>query len=121
MEKTAGEILERSIRRSSKSISELAKRMDVSRGSFYYWFAQKKLDPTVLVKIGKLIDHDFAEDFPGLGAKKTYGKSEDGAGIPICAEAMHWKSKYLDLAQKYNHLITRQKENFEHVYSEINT
>ncbi|WP_449436902.1 hypothetical protein [Pedobacter steynii] len=48
MELCAGEILERAVLRQEISISELSKRMNVSKRTLYNWFGQRTLDKRVL-------------------------------------------------------------------------
>lgn len=107
MDTSAGEIIERTVRRSSKSISELAKKMNVSRGSFYYWFSQKKVDPAIILKIGELIGYDFRRDIPNLCDQKACNKT---IADPVSQEVNYWKTKYLELAERYDQQLQRQDE-----------
>ena len=66
-----GEILERVIRRNHISISELSRKLNVSRRSIYNWFTQERLSRDVIYKIGTVLNHDFSAEFPDLFNSST--------------------------------------------------
>jgi predicted RNase H-like HicB family nuclease len=102
-----GEILEKVIRRTGPSLTDLAKLMNVNRRSVYNWFLQQRLKPEIILKIGRTINHDFSVEFPDLFTSSDFTES------PIAAENEQninvWKEKYIDLLERYN-LILKHKE-----------
>jgi plasmid maintenance system antidote protein VapI len=103
-----GEILEKVIRRTGPSLTDLAKLMNVNRRSVYNWFLQPKLKPEIIVRIGRTIGHDFSVEFPNLFV------SSDFEGASIEAESQQaidvWKEKYNDLLERYNFVLKLQEK-----------
>lgn len=62
MEEYVGQILERAIRRQSISISELSRRMNISRRTLYNWFNKRTLDKKLVCSIGAIIGYDFSKE-----------------------------------------------------------
>lgn len=101
-----GQIVEYIVRKNGYNISSLAKELDVNRRSMYNWFNQKELKWDVIRRIGLAIRHDFSKEFPLLFT------SEDFEAIYTLRSSIpnydkidadnHWKSKYLNLLEKYN-------------------
>ncbi|WP_448104450.1 hypothetical protein [Pedobacter panaciterrae] len=114
MEICAGEILERAVRRQEISISEVSKRMNVSRRTLYNWFGQQTLDKSLLYAIGIIIRHDFAEEFGADFNTPNHLVTEKNEGNPgefetsISAEVTrYWMLKYINLLEEYNQLIDK--------------
>lgn len=108
-----GEIVELVIRRDNISISELSRRLNVSRRSVYNWFTQENLSLNIISKIGEVLDHDFSTDFPELAetsARKisSYnfrdGEISDEASLN---SVQYWRDKYIDLLEKHNDFLSR--------------
>src|ERR1700754_1762845 len=59
-----GRIVERVVRRDRMGISELARRLKVSRRTIYNWFEMERLSIDIISKIGFVIGHDFSDEFP---------------------------------------------------------
>jgi len=59
-----GHIIEKVIRRNSIGISEIARKMGVSRRSIYNWFESEKIPAAIIKRIGCVIGHDFSKEFP---------------------------------------------------------
>lgn len=116
MEVYVGEVLERAVRRQEISISELSRRLNVSRRTIYNWFEQRSLDIGLLYTIGLIIRYDFAEE---LGADFKVGNNqvpnpyEDDSLIPdnfnslSNKESYYWMQKYIQLLEDYKQLLER--------------
>lgn len=102
MEKHHGQLVERVVRRSGMSLSELARKTKVNRRSLYNWFQQPRLNADVILKIGSALNYDFSSDFPDyslINRSESYlQSSEEGENF--------WMNKYIDLAEKYNALLS---------------
>jgi predicted transcriptional regulator len=101
-----GEIVEHVIRRNNISISELSRRLRVSRRSIYNWFTQKNLSFDIILQIGEVLDYDFSSDFPDkLNGRKSNSSQIYPGDIQmhdIQNSANYWRNKYINLLEKYN-------------------
>lgn len=103
-----GEIIEKVVRRSGISITELSRRMKVHRRSIYNWFNQPRLSIYLVAQIGDVLQYDFSKDFPDYSFKDLPGQaspSKAGADSPE-----YWESKYLDLLERYNDLLIKTQK-----------
>ncbi|AMR32442.1 hypothetical protein A0256_13915 [Mucilaginibacter sp. PAMC 26640] len=66
MENHNGQIVEYVVRRNGYSITDLATELKVNRRSIYNYFQNRNLKHDVIYKIGLIIRHDFAKEFPDL-------------------------------------------------------
>lgn len=93
-----GSIVEKAIRRSSRSITDIAKSTNLNRRSIYNYFNQKRLKPSLIISIGTAIQFDFSEEIPELKSNKNH--------IDVTFEKEdYWKSRYIDLLEKYNAIL----------------
>ena len=101
-----GEIVEHVIRRNNISISELSRRLRVSRRSIYNWFTQKNLSFDIILQIGEVLDYDFSSDFPdklnGRRSNSTQVYQGDFQTSDFQNSANYWRNKYINLFEKYN-------------------
>lgn len=119
MDKHYGHIMERIIRRTGYSISELARLTNVNRRSIYNWFNQKNLKPEIIFRIGCALKHDFSEEFPELFTEEDFqnvsGKKTDEEGtVPTTfteSGSSYWKDKYIHVLEEYNKLLVKQVKN----------
>lgn len=105
-----GEIVELVIRRNNLSISELSRRLHVSRRSIYNWFEQADLSFDVIFKIGEVLDYDFSVDFPEVFNKRQV-KLFEKTNYEIQEEndlksVNYWKNKYISLLEKHNEILS---------------
>ncbi|WP_158995047.1 TetR/AcrR family transcriptional regulator [Mucilaginibacter sp. L196] len=102
-----GQIIERHIRSNCISISEIARRLDVSRPTLYHWFETKKLSTDIIVKIGLVTSHDFSVEFPDELANrsclldKEVLKDIDG-GEQNSDPIYYWMERYIRLLERIN-------------------
>lgn len=115
MESHDGAIVEKVVRRSGLSITELARRCNVNRRSVYNWFNQKTLKLDVIIKIGGVLEHDFSQEFPESFDKKEFAgikhisdPDEQEEEQPDQNNIHYWMSKYIVLLEKYNELLQNQ-------------
>lgn len=107
-----GEIVERIVR-NKIGISELARKLNVSRTSIYNWFEQEYISIYTICKIGHAIGHDFSNEFPEEFSKignKTFidlylqrSNTEPDASSSV----QYWMNKYISLLEKHNDLLNR--------------
>lgn len=101
-----GEIIEKAVRASGIKITELAKKMNLSRRHIYNLFEEPDLSLEYVYKIGRIIHYDFTNEI------KLYLKNSDSDIIENTSEdsklygnkTEYWKNKYFDLLEKYNEL-----------------
>jgi len=101
-----GEIVEKAVRASGIKLTELAKKMNLSRRHLYNLFEDPDLSVEYIYKIGKIIHYDFTNEI------KSYFKSSSAQIIenvnddflPYGEKLEYWKNKYLELLEKYNEL-----------------
>lgn len=107
-----GQILEKAVRRSPVGISELARRLSVSRRSVYNWFESDKVNVEVIRKIGFIIGHDFSAEFPDEFAKANDYASNDpfpeqtGTTSKNSDAVYYWMDKYIKLLEKVNSALS---------------
>ncbi|WP_242691555.1 HTH domain-containing protein [Desertivirga arenae] len=102
-----GETVELVVRRDNISISELSRRLNVSRRSIYNWFSQENLNFEIICKIGDVLSHDFSVEFPELFTKHHrlgQVKYFNDSRMSDFAEdsVQYWKDKYINLLEKHN-------------------
>jgi hypothetical protein len=117
MDKHYGQIVEYRVRKNGYCISDLARCMQVNRRSIYNWFNQKHLKRDVILRIGCIIRHDFAQEFPEIfepdDFKIIYQVPEQPLRNTLSfdyEEQECWKNKYLTLLEKYNETLLRSTD-----------
>lgn len=107
--KHRGEIIEKVVRESGISITQVAKQMKKSRRHIYNIFDNPNVPVDIILSLGKIIHHDFSKEFKDLIVAKPY-KIENSIDIALdkntdYGNAEYWKNKYLELLEKYNLLL----------------
>ena len=114
MELHTGAIVERVVRRSGVSITELARRTHVNRRSVYNWFNQKRLKLDIICKIGCVLGHDFSIEFPNFFPKDEFTQMkrlmETREEAENTESVYFWMNKYIALLEKYNELLLRSSD-----------
>ncbi|MEJ6981376.1 helix-turn-helix domain-containing protein [Pedobacter sp. P351] len=109
-----GEIVELVIRRNHISISELSRKLKVSRRSIYNWFTQESLSREIIYKIGEVLHHDFSVEFPDMFDSSTLVNTQiDGnnsAAINELESVNYWRNKYINLLEKHNNFLINNIE-----------
>ncbi|MEJ6981371.1 helix-turn-helix transcriptional regulator [Pedobacter sp. P351] len=104
-----GEILEQVIRRNHISISELSRKLNVSRRSVYNWFNQERLSRDIVYKIGTVLNHDFSAEFPDLFDSSprvnTQINGNTGTEVNELELVTYWRNKYITLLEQHNNFL----------------
>ena len=101
-----GQVIQKAVKESGISITQLAKKLKKSRQSIYNIFESQNISIDLILAIGNIIHYDFSKDFKQL---KTYSTRTD----PMIAEednAEYWKQKYIALLEEYNQLLKNKKK-----------
>jgi DNA-binding phage protein len=104
-----GHIVERTVRRNHMGISEIARKLCISRRTLYNWFDTNKLDIQTILKIGSVVGHDFSQEFPEEFAKIDQQQRDEvftdsGKSLPEDA-VYYWMDKYIKLLEKFNETL----------------
>lgn len=92
-----GEILERAVRSADITITELAKKLKVSRPTLYNYFNRSGVHIEILLNVGKIIDHDFRPELRQF--KEPLPQYTEPS-----EETELWKKKYFALLKEHNAL-----------------
>ncbi|UKT62842.1 helix-turn-helix domain containing protein [Pedobacter mucosus] len=115
-----GEVLERIVRRDRMGISELSRKLNVSRRTIYNWFSQDRINHEVIWQIGTLLGQDLSASFPDVFPKQDLGqrtassleqntKSNNGDSNSV----YFWMNKYIHLLEKYNELLSPEDQQLQ--------
>lgn len=117
MSLNVGQIIEHIVRSENVGVSELSRKLNVSRRTIYNWFSQKTLSLDIICKIGSAIKHDFSKEFPddfaSLNAENN-SKDQFSMSTEINTDGKnanpvsYWMSKYIKLLEKYNDLLSHE-------------
>ncbi|GGE53181.1 hypothetical protein GCM10011413_19390 [Pedobacter psychrotolerans] len=109
-----GEILERIVRRNRMGISELSRKLNVSRRTIYNWFGQDKLNQEIIWQIGQSIGQNLSISFPDVFVERNAeatGLAETGDKRFTDSNSVYfWMNKYIHLLEKYNSLLSVEEE-----------
>lgn len=103
-----GEIIERVVRSSGISLTQVAKRMGKSRSWLYDIFDVADLSLDYVIQFGKVLHYDFSEEIPQIANHRpltgenalTYGENS----------VEYWKEKYYAILEEYHKLLMERKE-----------
>ncbi|WP_316808012.1 hypothetical protein [Pedobacter agri] len=114
MSLNVGQVLERVVRQDRMGISELSRKLSVSRRTIYNWFDQKSLSPEIIWKVGAVIGHDFSVELPETFTKHgnrlhevfdAYQRNDSNKADTN--SVYFWMNKYIQLLEKYNELLSQ--------------
>lgn len=115
MSLNVGQVIEHIVRSENVGVSELSRKLKVSRRTVYNWFSQKTLSLDIICKIGSVIKHDFSKEFPDdferLNAENNnndYSGNETNTDESHSSPVSYWMSKYIKLLEKYNELLSHE-------------
>ena len=105
-----GEVLERIVRRDSMGISELSRKLNVSRRTIYNWFNKERLSYEVIWQVGDLLGQDLSPCFPDIFQHGNLD-SQDSQALNRQSNkepdsVYFWMNKYIQLLEKYNDLLS---------------
>ncbi|QEM02571.1 hypothetical protein DIU31_003205 [Mucilaginibacter rubeus] len=106
-ERHRGRTVEYVVRRSPLGISEISRRIGISRRSLYNWFENEKLDINQITQVGAAINYDFSKDFPVEIYETELSLNEylEVAPSPANGEispVYYWMEKYIHLLEEFN-------------------
>lgn len=111
MSLNVGQVLERVVRRDRMGISELSRKLNVSRRTIYNWFDQKSLNPEIIWKVGTVIGHDFSVELPETFPKNNneirdaFDAHTEDYSKGDANSVYFWMNKYIKLLEKYNEIL----------------
>lgn len=109
-----GEILERLVRRNRMGISELSRKLNVSRRTIYNWFGQDRLNQEIIWQIGQSLGQNLSVSFPDVFPKsnpEAERPAKTGSERPGDSNSVYfWMNKYIHLLEKYNSLLSVEEE-----------
>jgi DNA-binding XRE family transcriptional regulator len=94
-----GSIVEKTIRKSGYSITKLAKKIGISRNTFYNKFKNPDLSYNFIMEIGRIIHHDFTIDFPEIKEEVDLLEKDQ------TKELWEIERKYAELLEKHAKLV----------------
>lgn len=112
-----GNILEQVLRMERIGISELSRKLKVSRRTIYNWFEQENLSLQILLEVGNIIGHDFTAELPETLMKnhRHVINAPDASSVKNVDmdnnSVYFWMNKYITLLEKYNDLLNLISEN----------
>ena len=105
--KHKGQTVERVVRQSGHSITGVAERLRISRNTLYNKFSNPNLSFDFIMRVGEIINYDFAADFPEM-KREAEEISEDKKGRYVDredSEYARFMKKHVLLANKYCRLL----------------
>lgn len=100
-----GEIVKKVIQDSGFSVTRVAEKIRISRAQLYIDFANPEMSFDRILAIGKVLNHDFSQEFKDLSPGLVSLVNEEGA--PYAAALNECRDKLLDTQEK---LITAMQE-----------
>lgn len=107
--KHKGEFLNELVRKKGIKIKVLTEAAGFDRSTFYNHIKQPNLSFGILIKYGKVLNYDFAEEFPEMkpDGKKTAPPSMSYDELEQDRDS--WKEKYFQVAELYHECMRQQK------------
>ena len=93
--KHRGEILKQKVEDSGKSVAEIAKKLGIHRSTLYRVFEEPFASFDYIVRVGKIINYDFAKDFVELEDPMRQIKEEE----------LGYKLKYFQLLEEHSNAL----------------
>ncbi|MET1055385.1 MAG: hypothetical protein ABWY16_08765 [Pedobacter sp.] len=106
-----GEFLNGLVRKKGIKIKVLTQAAGFDRSTFYNHIKQPNLSFGILLKYGKILNHDFAEDFPEMITDQKKPSSVQPSYEELAEEKDYWKEKYFHMLELYHQCMQQQKGN----------
>lgn len=110
-----GKIVEYIVRRHPFGLSEISRKLNVSRRTLYNWFEKEDLDMSDIGKIGFAIGYDFSNEFPGVHEHSHANlKDQVTEAVRVDREnqaVYYWMEKYIRLMEQYNEILSCKMDN----------
>ena len=111
-----GQIVERVVRRANIGISEIARKLKISRRTLYNWFESKQISIDIIRRIGYVTGHDFSLEMPDEFAADCMREAGLHLGIPFNStgekneEVYYWMERYIKLLENVNRNLVLGKD-----------
>jgi len=110
-----GQLLEDAVKASRLKKEDVAARAGYKRTSYYKHIKEPDLPYHILMSYGKAIKYDFAEFLPDM-PKYMIEEADPQYNQPANLEEArrlidHWKTKYIDLLERFNSVIDELRKN----------
>lgn len=108
-----GSLLEAAVKSSSIKISQMVKRMNISRGTYYNHINDPQLSYEQMAAYGKELKYDFTQDIPEM-KKFLFEEPEAMYQAPknlkeAIEQRDYWREKYYQLMEKYHKDIIEKR------------
>ena len=91
----------------------MAKRLKKSRRYIYDVFEKQDVTLDLILRIGKIIQHDFSNDLKNLSKIPEEHQLEVITEPDISFEDVnYWKSEYFELLEQHKHLLETKLEEY---------
>jgi len=101
--KHRGEILKKAIEASGIAVSKIGTKSKISRATIYRAFDDPFCSLDYIIRIGRVIEHDFAKEIPELSDPNRLDSEEN----------LNYKIKYYQLLEDYTALLKERLEQYE--------
>ncbi|MBL4675133.1 MAG: hypothetical protein JKY70_02845 [Mucilaginibacter sp.] len=107
MKKHYGKLVNQIIREKGHTFQSIAKNLDIDKKTVLSWLREAIPPIAAIDRIGKVIVHNFAADFPELYDQNTQRPDKlSGDTANEESEKAFFREKYIALLEKYNvHLL----------------
>jgi hypothetical protein len=109
--KHKGEYLNELVRKKGIKIKVLTAAAGYDRSSFYNHIKEPNLSFGILIRYGKVLNHDFAEEFPEMKADRKNNVAPPMSYDELETDRDNWKEKYFQVAELYHQCMQQQKGN----------
>ncbi|WP_226270399.1 hypothetical protein [Hymenobacter pini] len=107
-----GEIVQKAVGKSGVKLTKLHTSLGISRPTLYRRFEDPNLDFDFIQEVGRIIMHDFSEDFKELKRPVVVEESIGAYQLDSLEDCknklLHVYGLYTDILQKYNDLLLKR-------------
>jgi len=108
--KHKGEYLNELVRKKGIKIKVLTQAAGYDRSSFYNHIKDPHLSFGILARYGKVLNHDFAEEFPEMNAGQKSPVKPAMSYDELETDRDSWKEKYFQVAELYHQCMRQLKK-----------
>ncbi|RZL51229.1 MAG: hypothetical protein EOP00_00380 [Pedobacter sp.] len=111
-----GHVVEKVVRRAHIGISEIARKLHISRRTLYNWFETKQISIDIIKKIGYVIGHDFSVELPEAFSGEDRRAADQYLGMPFSniddknQSVFYWMERYIKLLENVNQNLVNNRE-----------
>jgi hypothetical protein len=108
--KHKGEYLNELVRKKGIKIKVLTQAAGFDRSTFYNHIKQPNLSFGILLKYGKILNHDFSEEYPEMNVHQKKPVQPVMSYDEVVQDRDNWKEKYFQVAELYHQCMQQQKK-----------